>query len=102
LTRCRHCLTNREGSNADLAEQIAHRNADNLRALAAGKGYDKQSLRERLHGLRIRPLTKHRIFAPYDHARNARIDENRYKQRSMTETVNSAVKRSLGFAVRAR
>ena len=41
-------------------------------------------------------------FAPYDHAHNARIDEQRYNQRSMTETVNSAVKRSLGFAVRAR
>jgi len=70
--------------------------------LAADKGYDKQSLRESLRDLGIRPLIKHRIFAPYDHAHNARIDEQRYNQRSMTETVNSAVKRSLGFAVRAR
>jgi len=31
-----------------------------------------------------------------------RIDDNRYNQRSMTETVNSPVKRSLGFTVRAR
>jgi IS5 family transposase len=30
------------------------------------------------------------------------IDEQRYNQRSMTETANSAVKRSLGFALRAR
>jgi len=97
-----HCSTNREGSDADLAEQIARRNAGDLRSLAADKGYDKQSLRESLRELGIRPLIKHRIFAPYDHAHNARIDENRYNQRSMTETVNSAVKRSLGFAVRAR
>jgi IS5 family transposase len=97
-----HCSTNREGSDADLAEQIARRNAGDLRSLAADKGYDKQSLREGLRDLRIRPLIKHRIFAPYDHAHNARINENRYNQRSMTETVNSAVKRSLGFAVRAR
>ncbi|QLH81968.1 IS5 family transposase [Halosimplex pelagicum] len=97
-----HCSTNREGSDADLAEQIARRNAGDLRSLAADKGYDKQSLRESLRELDIRPLIKHRIFAPYDHAHNARIDENRYNQRSMTETVNSAVKRSLGFAVRAR
>ncbi|SET85402.1 hypothetical protein SAMN04488694_11465 [Natrinema hispanicum] len=32
---------------------------------------------------------------------NANLDD-RYAQRSMTETVNSAVKRSLGYAVRAR
>jgi len=97
-----HCSTTREGSDADLAEQIARRNAGDLRSLAADKGYDKQALRESLRDLGIRPLIKHRIFAPYDHAHNARIDEQRYNQRSMTETVNSAVKRSLGFAVRAR
>jgi IS5 family transposase len=36
-----HCSTNREGSDADLAEQIARRNAGDLRSLAADKGYDK-------------------------------------------------------------
>ena len=70
--------------------------------LAANKGYDKQSLREGLREVGIRPLIKHRIFAPYDHVHNARITDICYNQRSMTETVNSAVKRSLGFAVRAR
>ncbi|ELY96309.1 putative transposase (ISH9) [Natrialba taiwanensis DSM 12281] len=29
------------------------------------------------------------------------IDDDRYAQRSLTETVNSAVKRSLGYAARA-
>ena len=91
-----HCSTTREGSDADLAEQIARRNAGDLRSLAADKGYDKQSLREELRDLDIRPLIKHRIFAPYDHAHNARVDENRYNQRSMTEMVNSAVKCSHG------
>ena len=97
-----HCLTTREGSDADLAEQIARRNAGDLRSLAADKGYDKKSIRESLRDPGIRSLIKHRVFAPYDHAHNARIDEQRYNQRLMTETVNSAVKRSLGFAVRAR
>ncbi len=64
-------------------------------------GCDKQQLREQLRELDIRPLIKHRIFAPYDHAHNARIDDDRYAQRSI-EPVNSAVKRSLGYAVRAR
>jgi len=97
-----HCSTTREGSDADLCEQIARRNAGDLLTLAADKGYDKQALREALRELGIRPLIKHRIFAPYDHAHNARIDDDLYAQRSMTETVNSAIKRSLDFAVRAR
>jgi IS5 family transposase len=97
-----HCSTTLKGSDADLCEQIARRNAGDLRTLAADKGYDKNALRERLRELEIRPLIKHCVRAPYDHAHNARIDENLYAQRSMTETVNSAVKRSLGYAVRAR
>jgi IS5 family transposase len=97
-----HCSTTREGSDADLCAQIARRNAGDLLSLAADKGYDKKALREALRDPDIRPLIKHRIFAAYDHAHNARIDDDRYNQRSMTETVNSAVKRSLGFAVRAR
>ncbi|EMA54729.1 ISH9-type transposase ISHwa3 [Halococcus thailandensis JCM 13552] len=125
-----HCSTTLKGSDADLCEQIARRNAGDLRTLTADKGYDKTALRERLRELEIRPLIKHCIRAPkgydktalrerlreleirplikhcirapYDHAHNARIDADLYAQRSMTETVNSAVKRSLGYAVRAR
>ncbi len=97
-----YCSTNRERSDADLAEQITRQNAGDLRSLTADKEYDKQSLREPLRDLGIRPLIKHRIFASYDHTHNARINEKGYNQCSMTETVNSAVKRSLGLAVRAR
>jgi IS5 family transposase len=78
-----HCSTNREGSDADLAEQIARVPAGDLRSLAADKGYEKQSLRENLRDFGIGPLIKHRIFASYDHAHNARINDNRYNQRSM-------------------
>jgi IS5 family transposase len=49
-----------------------------------------------------RPLVKHRVFAPYDHAHNARINDELYNQRSMTETANLSVKRSCDSAVRAR
>jgi len=97
-----HCSTTRKGSDADLCEQIARIPAGDLRTLAVDKGYDKNALREQLRELEIRPLIKHCIRAPYDHAHNARINENLYAQRSMTETVNSAVKCSLGYAVRAR
>lgn len=89
------------GSSANTFVPLS-RNAGDLRSLAADKGYDKRALREALRELGIRPLIKHRLFAPYDHAHNARIDEQRYNQRAMTETVNSAVKRSHGEAERAR
>ena len=97
-----HCSTTLKGSDADLCEQIARIPAGDLRTLAADKGYDKNALRKRLREIEIRPPIKHCIRAPYDHVHNARIDENLYAQRSMTETVNPAVKRSHGVAERAR
>jgi IS5 family transposase len=97
-----HRSPTRDGSDADLSEQIARRNAGDLRSLAADKGYDKQATREALREVGSRPLIRHDIFDPYDHAHNARIDDERYYPRPMTETVNSAVKRSHGEAKRAR
>jgi len=97
-----HCTTTREGSDADVCEQLARRYGGELQTLAADRGYDSQPLRNALREMGIRPLVKHRIFAPYDHAHNARIEDDLYNQRSMTETVNSSVKRSYGSAVRAR
>ena len=61
-----HCSTTREGSDADLCEQIAHWNADDLRTLAADNGYDKNMLRERFRALAIRPLIKYRIIASHE------------------------------------
>jgi IS5 family transposase len=97
-----HCTTTREGSDAEICEQLARRHAGELRILTADKGYDCNWLREDLRNLTIRPLIKHCINAPYDHAHNARIDDEIYGQRAMSETVFSSVKRSLGVALRAR
>jgi IS5 family transposase len=97
-----HCTTTRDGSDAEVCAQLARRYAGELRTLAADKGYDSQPLRETLREMGIRPLVKHRVFAPYDYAHNARIDDDLYGQRAMTETANSSVKRSYGSAVRAR
>ncbi len=66
------------------------------------KGYDWIELREKLREDSVRPLIKHREFRPIDHAHNARIDGPRYWQRAMCKTVFSAIKRTLGDAVRAR
>ena len=97
-----HCTTTKHGSDAEVCAKLARRYAGELRVLAADKGYDCNWLREDLRDTGIRPLIKHCINKPYDHAQNARIDDELYGQRAMTETVNSAVKRSLGVAVRAR
>lgn len=97
-----HITTTRKGSDPDRCLLLARRNASKLESLAADKGYDKNSLRENLRELGIRPLIKHHLHAPYDHAHNARLDDDLYGQRAMVETVNSAVKRLVGDAVRAR
>jgi len=72
-----------------------------LRVLTADKGDDCNWLREDLRALGIRPLIKHCINKPYDHAHNARIDDDFYGQWSMAEPVFSSVKRSLVCALRA-
>jgi IS5 family transposase len=60
------------------------------------------SFREALRAVGVRPLIKYCMFAPYDHAHNARIDDEYYHQRSTIESVNSSLKRSHGSAARAR
>jgi len=66
------------------------------------KKHDAKAFRDELRENGIRPLIKHRIMNPLDHAHNARMDGDRYHQRSMSETVFSSIKRTLGSAVRAR
>ncbi len=96
-----HCST-KWPDETRIGPKVALRNAGELRSLAADKGYDDMSFREALRAVGIRPLIKHRVFAPYDHAHNARIDDELYHQRSTSESVNSSIKRSDGGAVRAR
>jgi len=96
-----HCTTEKT-HDTQLGWQVACRNADDLHSLAADKGYDWMDLREKLREEGVRPLIKHRIFRPIDHAHNARVDGPRYRQRSMCETVFSSIKRTHGDAVRAR
>ena len=96
-----HCTTEKR-HDTQLGWQVTRRNAGDLTSLAADKGYDWMQLREKLREEGVRPLIKHREFRPIDHAHNARIDGPRYRQRTMSETVFSTIKRTLGDAVRAR
>jgi IS5 family transposase len=89
-------------NDAIIGPKITSRNTEKLRSLAADKGYDSAAFRRQLREQGVRPLIKHRLYQPIDHAHNARLDADRYNQRSLTETVNSAIKRSIIDSVASR
>jgi len=64
-----------------------------ITVLPADKGYDDRTVRDELRQLGIRPLIKHREFKPVDKTNNRRMKSEDYHQRSMSETVNSMLKR---------
>lgn len=85
--------------DTQVGRRVALRNTDAIESLTGDKGYDDQSLRDTLRKEGVRPLIKHRLFAHYDHAHNARLDSALYGQRRMAETAFSAIKRRYGSAV---
>jgi len=89
-------------NDAKIGPKISRRNPDSLENLAADKGYDSAAFRAQLRENGVRPLSKHRLYQPIDHAHNARTDTNLYNQRALTETVNSSIKRSILDSVSAR
>ena len=89
-------------NDAVVGPQLTARNVDNLVSLAADKGYDSAAFREQLRSVNVRPLIKHRLYQPIDHAHNARLDDEMYNQRSLAETVNSSVKRSIRETIDSR
>ena len=96
-----HCTTTKK-HDAKIGPQVARRNAGDLLSLAADKGYDAKAFRDELRENGVRPLIKHRLHNSLDHAHNARMDSDSYNRRWMVETAFSAIKRTLGSAVRAR
>lgn len=75
---------------------------DQLESLAADNGYDSAAFRAQLRGNGVHPLVKHRLYRPIDYAHNARLHGDRYNQRSLTESVNFAIKRSILHSVGSR
>jgi len=96
-----HC-SSKWHNDAKVGPQLAARNLDQLESLAADKGYDSAAFRRQLRENGVRPLIKHRLYRPIDRAHNARLDEDRYNQRSLAESVNSTVKRSILDSVSSR
>jgi IS5 family transposase len=89
-------------NDAKVGPKITTRNADKLVSVAADKGYDSAEFREQLRENGVRPLVKHRLYQPIDHAHNARMNSDLYNQRALTESVNSSIKRSILDTVSSR
>jgi IS5 family transposase len=96
-----HVTTTRK-HDTQIAPQLTERNLEQFEILAADKGYDDQTYRNRLRSWGKRPLIKHREFQPYGMAANARMDQGLYHRRSLVETVISVLKRKYGAAVSSR
>ena len=64
-----------------------------IKIMPGDKGYDDEDKRRMLRSIGIRPLIKHREFGSINKAQNARIDPVEYHRRSLSETVNSMLKR---------
>jgi len=89
-------------NDAVVGPKLTKRNTDKLLSVAADKGYDSAAFRDQLRENGVRPLIKHRLYQPIDHAHNARMDADQYNQRALTETVNSVLKRSILDSVSSR
>ncbi len=60
--------------DTQVGRRVALCKTDKIESLAGDNGYDDQSLRDALRSDGVRPVIKHRLFAHYDHAHNARLD----------------------------
>lgn len=68
-----HYMTTKK-HDAKIGPQVARHNAEDLRSLAADRGYDGKPFHDDLRRDRIRPLIKHQIYSSLDRAHNARMN----------------------------
>ena len=94
-----HCTTTRLHDSQIILPLVEKTKAKML-SIHADAGYDSKPIRDSLRGQGIRPVIKHRIFWNIDKAHNARMKD--YGKRSMSETVNSMMKRKYGDFVSSK
>ena len=70
--------------------------------LPADKGYDGREVRRLLKAMGIRPLIKHRVYGYMQEIWNNRMKNEDYHRRSLSETVNSMLKRNYNDTLYAR
>ena len=72
--------------------QVYRRNAEDLQEFLADANYSWSDLREECRAGATRPLIKHKEHNALKKAHNARMDEELYHQRTLSETVFSLLK----------
>lgn len=85
-----HCTTTRKHDSKIVLPLTKHHR---LRVLCADMGYDDSKVRRTLRIRGIRPLIPHRVFMKKQKHWNSLIDMSLYHKRSLSETVNSVIKR---------
>lgn len=95
-------FTTRKSYDGHIGLQVFRRNAEDLRELLADKMYSWQPLRDICREKETRPVIKHKELSALKKAHNARIDDDVYNQRSMSETVFAMLKTDNGGNLRAR
>lgn len=95
-------VTRRHDSKIILPLVKKARKGFRITVLPADKGYDDKAIRDELRRMGIRPLIKHREFRAIHKAHNARMKKKDYGKRSLSETVNSMVKRKYDDTLHTR
>jgi IS5 family transposase len=85
-------FTTKKAYDGHIGLQVFRRNAGDLQTLLADKMYSWADLREACRAALTRPVIKHCEKNALKKAHNARIDDDVYNQRSMSETVFGMLK----------
>jgi IS5 family transposase len=85
-----HCTTTRKHDSKIVLPLTEHHK---LKILCADRGYDDSKVRRTLRNRGTRPLIPHRVFMQKQKYWNSMINQKLYHQRSLSETVNSVIKR---------
>ena len=94
-------FTTKKAYDGHIGLQVFRRNAGDLHTLLADKMYSWSDLREACREASTRPVIKHCEQNALKKAHNARIDDEVYNQRSMSETVFAMLKDD-GDEIRSR
>ena len=94
-------FTTKKAYDGHIGLQVFRRNAGDLHTLLADKMYSWSDLREACREASTRPVIKHCEQNALKKAHNARIDDDVYNQRSMSETVFAMLKDD-GDEIRSR
>jgi IS5 family transposase len=95
-------FTTQKAYDGHIGMQIFRRNAEDLQVLAADKGFSWSEFRDECREHSTRPAIKHKEHNGLKKAHNARIDDDLYNQRWMSETNFSLLKQDDGEKLRSQ